>query len=71
MGVSFKVSKTGTRFRPKPLPLQPSQDDQSQVILTFSILALAIFFKRLRFSNYFYDAVSVSVSVSHLFCLLG
>ncbi|PNY13724.1 protein FAM48A, partial [Trifolium pratense] len=30
MGVSFKVSKTGTRFRPKPLPLQPSQDDQSQ-----------------------------------------
>ncbi|XP_024639889.1 protein PHYTOCHROME-DEPENDENT LATE-FLOWERING [Medicago truncatula] len=34
MVVSFKVSKTGTRFRPKPkpipIPLQPSQDNQSQ-----------------------------------------
>ncbi|XP_058743756.1 protein PHYTOCHROME-DEPENDENT LATE-FLOWERING isoform X1 [Vicia villosa] len=32
MGVSFKVSKTGSRFRPKllPSPLQPSQDDQLQ-----------------------------------------
>ena len=25
MGISFKVSKTGTRFRPKP-PLQPEVD---------------------------------------------
>jgi hypothetical protein len=67
MGVSFKVSKTGTRFRPKPLPLQPSQDDQSQVIQTFSIPGLAILLKRLRFSNYFYDGVSVC----DLFCLFG
>lgn len=53
MGVSFKVSKIGTRFRPKPL--QSSQDDdQSQVIKTsFSILGLAILFQKFAFLSFF------------------
>lgn len=31
MGVSFKVSKKGTRFRPLLLPLQPDDDDNENV----------------------------------------
>ncbi|KAJ1401093.1 hypothetical protein SESBI_29103 [Sesbania bispinosa] len=30
MGVSFKVSKSGTRYRPKPLPPEPSQDGATE-----------------------------------------
>ena len=31
MGVSFKVSKTGTRFRPKPVTLpEPTVDEPSE-----------------------------------------
>lgn len=32
MGVSFKVSKTGTRFRPKPLLLQTENQDEENDI---------------------------------------